>query len=293
MNWLTNYVKPKLRGAFKRSEAPDNLWHKCEGCGHLIFLKEYVANQHVCAKCDHHGRIGPAERFGKLFDNGESERIAMPKSKDDPLRFKDKKRYTERLRESRAKTSSEDALEAAHGTIGGLKAVVAVQNFFFMAGSMGVGVGDAFLTAVRAAIKRNAPFIVFTSAGGARMQEGIMSLMQLPRTTVAVDQLREAGLPYLVVLTDPTTGGVTASFGMLGDVHLAEPGALIGFAGPRVIENTIREKLPEGFQRAEYLLAHGMVDRVVHRHKLRETIIRLLSLLTHDGKLLARRRAAA
>ena len=293
MNWLSNYVKPKLRGAFKRSETPDNLWHKCEGCGHLIFLKEYAANQQVCAKCDHHGRIGPAERFEKVFDNGVCERIPMPKSRDDPLKFKDKKRYADRLKEARAKTGTDDALVAAVGTIGGLKAVVAVQNFFFMAGSMGVGVGDAFLTAAKAAIRRNAPFVIFTSAGGARMQEGIMSLMQLPRTTVAVDLLREAGLPYLVVLTDPTTGGVTASYGMLGDVQLAEPGALIGFAGPRVIENTIREKLPEGFQRAEYLLEHGMVDMVVHRHKLRETLIRLLSLLTHDGKLLARRRAAA
>jgi acetyl-CoA carboxylase carboxyl transferase subunit beta len=293
MNWLTNYVKPKLHGAFKRSDAPDNLWHKCEGCGHLIFLKEYVANQHVCAKCGHHGRIGPAERFAKLFNNGEAAQIAMPKSKDDPVKFKDKKRYSDRLREARAKTGADDALQAAFGTIGGLKAVVAVQNFFFMAGSMGVGVGDAFVTAARAALKKNAPFIIFTSAGGARMQEGIMSLMQLPRTTVVVDELREAGLPYIVVLTDPTTGGVTASFGMLGDVQLAEPGALIGFAGPRVIENTIREKLPEGFQRAEYLLAHGMVDMVVHRHHMRETLIRLLSLLTHDGKLLARRRHAA
>lgn len=292
MNWLTNYVRPRLRGAFKRSDAPDNLWNKCEGCGHLIFSKEYLANQSVCPKCGHHGRIGPKQRFEALFDSGEYKTIALPKSKDDPLKFKDKKRYTERLKDARAKTSADDALEAAFGTLGGIGTVIAVQNFFFMAGSMGVGVGDAFLTAARHAIDHRAPFVIFTAAGGARMQEGIISLMQMPRTTVAVEQLRDAGLPYIVVLTDPTTGGVTASYAMLGDVHLAEPGALIGFAGPRVIEETIREKLPEGFQRAEYLLEHGMVDMVVQRHQLRETLIRLLSLMTRDGKGLNKRPAA-
>lgn len=292
MNWLTNYVKPKLSAVLKRDDTPDNLWHKCDGCGNLIFYKDFVANLSVCGKCGHHGRIAPADRFAQVFDEGAFEALAMPQAKDDPLKFRDKKKYVDRLKDARSKTGEYDAMQAAFGKVGGMGCVVAVQNFFFMAGSMGVAVGDAFLAAAKQAIDRTAPFIVFTAAGGARMQEGILSLMQLPRTTVAVEMLREAGIPYIVVLTDPTTGGVTASYAMLGDVHIAEPGALIGFAGPRVIENTIREKLPEGFQRAEYLLEHGMVDMVVERKDLREALIRTLSLLTRDGASLKGRATA-
>ena len=292
MNWLTNYVKPKLSAVLKK-DTPDNLWHKCAGCGHLNFYKEFVANQSVCVKCDHHARIGPLERFDGLFDNKKYRKIDMPAGKDDPLKFRDKKKYSDRLKDARGKTGDGDALQAAFGKLGGVPAVIAVQNFFFMAGSMGVGVGDAFITAVRFAVDNSAPFIIFTSAGGARMQEGILSLMQMPRTAVGVEMLRDAGLPYIVVLTDPTTGGVTASYAMLGDIQLAEPGALIGFAGPRVIENTIREKLPEGFQRAEYLLEHGMLDMVVHRHEMRDTLIRVLSLVTRDGEGLGTRPRAA
>jgi len=282
MNWLTNYVKPKLSAVLKRSDTPDNLWHKCDGCGHLIFHKEYIANLSVCAKCDHHGRIGPIDRFDMLFDDKKYTAIAMPPSKDDPLKFRDKKKYSDRLKEARIKTGEQDALQAAFGRLGGTPAVIAVQNFFFMAGSMGVAVGDAFITAAKYALEKQAPFIIFTSAGGARMQEGILSLMQMPRTAVAIEMLQDAGLPYIVVLTDPTTGGVTASYAMLGDIQLAEPGALIGFAGPRVIENTIREKLPEGFQRSEYLLDHGMLDMVVERKDLRDTLMRVLSLVVPD-----------
>lgn len=291
MNWLTNYVKPKLTTVLKK-ETPDNLWHKCGGCGNLIFVKDFVANLSVCGKCGHHGRIGAEERFKLTFDDSEYELFEFPQAKDDPLKFKDKKRYADRLKDARAKTGAQDALQVAIGKLGGYTSIIAVQDFFFMAGSMGVGVGDGFLTAVKAAIDNHAPFIIFTSAGGARMQEGILSLMQMPRAAVALEMLREEGLPYLVVLTDPTTGGVTASYAMLGDVHFAEPGALIGFAGPRVIENTIREKLPEGFQRSEYLKEHGMVDMVVERKDLRENLIRVISLLT-GGKGQAKKPAPA
>ncbi len=280
MNWLTNYVKPKLTTVLKKTDTPDNLWHKCGGCGNLIFNKDFVTNLSVCGKCGHHGRIGAEERFRNTFDDGAYDLVALPPAKDDPLKFKDKKRYTERLKEARAKTGEQDALQVAFGKLGGHPAVIGVQDFFFMAGSMGVGVGDAFLAAVRTAIEEHAPFIIFTSAGGARMQEGILSLMQMPRTSVALDMLREERLPYIVVLTDPTTGGVTASYAMMGDVQFAEPGALIGFAGPRVIENTIREKLPEGFQRSEYLLEHGMVDKVVERKDLRDALIQVVSLFS-------------
>jgi len=283
MNWLTNYVKPKLSAVLKRQDTPDNLWEKCSGCGHLIFHKEYVVNLSVCGKCGHHGRIGPRDRFDMLFDDKKYTHIPMPPSKDDPLKFKDKKKYSERLKDARTKTGKQDALQAAFGRLGGVPAVIAVQNFFFMAGSMGVAVGDAFITAANYALERETPFIIFTSAGGARMQEGILSLMQMPRTAVAIEMLQDAGLPYIVILTDPTTGGVTASYAMLGDIQLAEPGALIGFAGPRVIENTIREKLPEGFQRSEYLLDHGMLDMVVERKDLRDTLVRILSLVVPDS----------
>jgi len=282
MNWLTNYVKPKLEAVLKR-ETPDNLWHKCKGCGQMIFAKEFKANQSICASCDHHDRIGPKERFSTLFDNDKYEVLKTKESQDDPLKFRDQKKYTERLKDARAKSGDQDALIVGVGQMGGLETVIAVQNFFFMGGSMGVGVGSGIVEGIDRAIKLKSPFIMVTAAGGARMQEGILSLMQMPRITVAVEMLREACLPYIVILTDPTTGGVTASYAMLGDIQIAEPGALIGFAGQRVIESTIREKLPEGFQRAEYLLEHGMIDMVTHRHKLRSTLIRINSLLMKGG----------
>jgi acetyl-CoA carboxylase carboxyl transferase subunit beta len=245
----------------------------------MVFLKEWEDNLKVCPRCEHHDRIGPKDRFEALFDGGKHELLPSPEVREDPLRFKDTKRYTERLKAARAATHRRDALQNARGNIERAKAIVGVQDFAFMGGSMGIAVGAAFLAGVRAAITDKCPYILFTAAGGARMQEGILSLMQMPRTTVALAELREAGLPYIVVLTDPTTGGVTASYAMLGDVQIAEPGALIGFAGQRVIEQTIREKLPEGFQRAEYLLEHGMIDMVVPRHQLRERLAQLIGYL--------------
>ena len=280
MNWLTNYVRPKVRSVLReRKETPDNLWYKCPQCGQMIFHKEFAANQKVCSHCQYHERIGALERFQSLFDKGSYRQMSVPAVADDPLKFKDSKKYTDRLKESRAKTGYHDAVSVACGKLGGIPVVIAVQDFAFLGGSMGAAAGEALLAAARKAVKEGKPLIVFTAAGGARMQEGILSLMQMPRTTVAVEMLRDEGLPYVVVLTDPTTGGVTASFAMLGDVTLAEPGALIGFTGPRVIESTIREKLPEGFQRSEYLFDHGMIDVVVHRHNLREALIRIVSLL--------------
>ena len=284
MSWITR-TRQQLTGMLSRRETPDNLWTKCRGCGAMVYTKEFEENQSVCPRCDHHERIGPKARFAQIFD-GESVPVAVPKVAEDPLKFRDQKRYVERLRAAKAATGEPEAMTVRDGQIGGVRAIVAVQNFAFMGGSMGLGVGEAFLAGTQAAVAAGVPFIVFTAAGGARMQEGILSLMQMPRTTVGLAELKEAGLPYVVVLTDPTTGGVTASYAMLGDVQIAEPGALIGFAGQRVIEQTIREKLPEGFQRAEYLLSHGMLDMVVHRRELKDTLARLLSLLT------ARRAAA-
>ncbi|WP_174273433.1 acetyl-CoA carboxylase, carboxyltransferase subunit beta [Sphingomonas bacterium] len=277
MSWLDK-VRNSIPFIQKR-ETPDNLWHKCPSCGTMVFIKEYEENQSVCPKCDHHGRIGPDARFDALFDGGLYVPLPSPAVREDPLKFRDSKRYVERLKAARTATGETDALINASGRIEGLKAIVGVQDFAFMGGSMGLAVGAAFVSGVEAAIADRAPYIIFTAAGGARMQEGILSLMQMPRTTVAIQRLREAGLPYIVVMTDPTTGGVTASYAMLGDVQLAEPGALIGFAGQRVIESTIREKLPPGFQRAEYLLAHGMLDRVVHRHELRAELATLIGYL--------------
>ncbi|WP_262693774.1 acetyl-CoA carboxylase, carboxyltransferase subunit beta [Kordiimonas aquimaris] len=279
MSWLTNYVKPKLQKVLNARDTPDNLWHKCKSCGQMIFQKEFEANQRVCAHCDHHDRVPPLDRFNKLFDNGKFELIALPEVKQDPLKFKDTKKYTERLKIARAATGDTDAIKVAVGKINGQQTVIAIQNFFFMGGSMGMAVGEGIITGAREALNIGAPFVMFTASGGARMQEGILSLMQMPRTTVAVQMLRDAGIPYLVVLTDPTSGGVSASYAMLGDVQIAEPGAMIAFSGPRVIEQTIREKLPEGFQRSEYLLEHGMVDMVVHRHELREKLGTTLALL--------------
>lgn len=277
MSWLDR-LRPRLTFLNKR-ETPDNLWHKCRECGQMIFRKEFVENLSVCPRCQHHERIGPDERFAQIFDGAKWERIAIPPVAEDPLKFRDSKRYADRIKAARTASGEQEAMVVAKGSICGVETVVAVQNFAFMGGSMGLGVGAAFLSGARAALRLRAPFVVFTAAGGARMQEGILSLMQMPKTTVAIAELREARLPYVVVLTDPTTGGVTASYAMLGDVQIAEPKALIGFAGQRVIENTIREKLPEGFQRAEYLLEHGMLDMVVARRDLQATLGRVLGLL--------------
>src|SRR5918998_4304413 len=285
MSWLSR-VRSGIPFLPKRQSA-DNLWHKCAKCGTMVFLKEWEDNLNVCPRCDHHDRIGPKARFDQLFDGALYELLPAPEVREDPLRFKDSKRYTERLKAARSATDERDALLNARGAVDGNPVIVGVQDFAFMGGSMGIAVGAAFVAGVRAAIAGQCPYVLFTAAGGARMQEGILSLMQMPRTTVALADLKEAGLAYIVVLTDPTTGGVTASYAMLGDVQLAEPGALIGFAGQRVIEQTIREKLPEGFQRAEYLLEHGMIDMVVHRKDLRETLARLIGYLTPESRAAA------
>jgi acetyl-CoA carboxylase carboxyl transferase subunit beta len=280
VSWLTNVVRPKLRELVGGSrEVPENLWNKCPSCGQMIFHRELEKSLKVCPHCGYHMRLGVNERLAMLFDDGAYRTVDLPKTAADPLKFRDRKKYTERLKEAQAKSGRSEALAVAHGTMGGEPVVVAVLNFDFMGGSMGVGVGEGLITASRMAVAEKAPLIVVPASGGARMQEGILSLMQMARTTIGVEEVREAGLPYLVVLTDPTTGGVSASFAMLGDITIAEPGAVIGFAGARVIEQTIRESLPEGFQRAEYLLDHGMVDMVVHRHELRETLVRLVGLL--------------
>jgi acetyl-CoA carboxylase carboxyl transferase subunit beta len=280
MSWLSR-VRKGIPFLPKR-QSTDNLWHKCVKCGTMVFLKEWEDNLRVCPRCDHHDRIGPKARFDQLFDGARYELLPAPEVREDPLRFKDSKRYTERLKAARSATDERDALLNARGAVDGNPVIVGVQDFAFMGGSMGIAVGAAFIAGVRAAIAGQCPYVLFTAAGGARMQEGILSLMQMPRTTVALAELREAGLPYIVVLTDPTTGGVTASYAMLGDVQLAEPGALIGFAGQRVIEQTIREKLPEGFQRAEYLLEHGIIDMVVPRHELRERLSLLIAYLAPE-----------
>ena len=281
MSWLTR-VRQSIPFLPKR-ETPDNLWHKCRECEAMVFMKEYEENDFVCPRCEHHGRIGPRQRFDRLLDPGFTLLPPTP-VREDPLKFRDSKKYVDRIKAARQKTGEPDALINARGSIEGQRAVVGVQDFAFMGGSMGMGVGAAFVAGARAAISDHCPYIIFTAAGGARMQEGILSLMQMPKTTVALAELKDAGLPYIVVLTDPTTGGVTASYAMLGDVQLAEPGALIGFAGQRVIEQTIREKLPEGFQRAEYLLDHGMVDMVVPRQELKDTLAKLLGYLTPERK---------
>ena len=280
MSWLTR-VRNAIASVTTK-ETPDNLWHKCPSCGQMIFNKEYEENLSVCPKCEHHGRIGARTRFRQIFDEGQYTLLPAPRVAEDPLKFRDSKRYTDRLKAARASTDEPDALLNARGRISGHDAIVGVQDFAFMGGSMGVAVGEAFIAGIRAAIAERLPYIIFTAAGGARMQEGILSLMQMPRSTVAISRLHAAGLPYIVVLTDPTTGGVTASYAMLGDIQIAEPGALIGFAGQRVIEQTIREKLPEGFQRAEYLLEHGMLDMVVPRRELRETLGRVIGYVTPE-----------
>ncbi len=280
MNWIKNVVRPKIQGLLTKRELPDNMWVKCPETGQMVFHRDLEANQFVIPGSNYHMRVAAATRLKLLFDGGTYDTLDVPEVPLDPLKFRDERKYTERLKEARTKTGLEDAVLLGEGKLDNLDIVAAVQDFAFMGGSLGMAAGEAIITGMQRAVAKSSPFILFAAAGGARMQEGILSLMQMPRTTVAVQQLREAKLPYIVVLTHPTTGGVTASYAMLGDVHVAEPGALIGFAGPRVIEQTIREKLPDGFQRAEYLLDHGMVDMVVHRHELRETLSRLVRLLS-------------
>ncbi len=280
MSWLSQYVRPKIRTLLGRREVPENLWHQCPACQQMIFHRDLEKSLKVCPHCSHHMRATAAERLAWTFDPETSVSIELPKVAHDPLRFRDTKRYAERLREAREKTGLEDALRVAHGTIGGHKAVVAAMEFAFLGGSMGAAVGEGILAAARLAVLQQAALVVFTASGGARMQEGAISLMQMPRTVLGCGLVKDAGLPFIVVLTDPTAGGVTASFAMLGDILIAEPGALIGFAGPRVIEQTVREKLPEGFQRAEYLFAHGVVDRVVPRGQLTATLAQVIGLLT-------------
>ena len=280
MNWITNYVRPKINSMFGRREVAENLWIKCPETGEMVFHKDLEQNQWVIPSSGYHMKISAKSRLGYFFDDGVYETLPQPKARQDPLKFRDTKKYTDRLREHRSKTELEDAILSGVGKVGGIEVVACVHDFNFIAGSLGVAAGEAIIAAFEAAVKRHVPLVMFPASGGARMQEGILSLMQLPRTTVAVEMLKEAGLPYIVVMTNPTTGGVSASYAMLGDIHLAEPGAEIGFAGRRVIEQTIREKLPEGFQTSEYLLEHGMIDMVVRRQDIAPTVARLLRMLT-------------
>jgi len=280
MNWISNVMRPKIRGLLNRRETPENLWIKCPETGQLVFYKDVEANQFVIPGSNYHMRMSATARMKSIFDGETWFDVAVPEVPADPLKFRDTRRYADRLKDARAKTGTTDAIKLGYGRLEGLPVVIAVQDFEFMGCSLGMAAGEAVIKGLQTAVDKSTPFIMFAASGGARMQEGILSLMQLPRTTVAVQMLREARKPYIVVLTNPTTGGVTASYAMLGDVQIAEPGALIGFAGPRVIEQTIREKLPDGFQRAEYLKEHGMVDMVVHRHELRATLSKLCHMLT-------------
>ncbi len=279
MNWITNYVRPTINSLFSRRETPENLWTKCPECGTMLFHRELAENLNVCTSCDHHMQLRPRERFKALFDGGIFTEVEVPEPIADPLGFRDQKKYPDRLKAAQKATGEKEAMLVAEGEMGRTPVIAAAQDFSFMGGSMGMYVGNAIIAAAERAVALKRPLILFSAAGGARMQEGILALMQMPRTTVAVEMLKEAGLPYIVVLTHPTTGGVTASYAMLGDVHIAEPNALICFAGPRVIQQTIGEKLPEGFQRAEYLLDHGMLDRVTHRKDLRDELITITRML--------------
>jgi acetyl-CoA carboxylase carboxyl transferase subunit beta len=279
MNWITNYVRPKINSLFSRREVPENLWTKCPECGTMLFHRELSANLNVCSSCDHHMAISPRDRFAALFDGGIFTEVKVPEPVADPLHFRDQKKYPDRVKAAQKASGEKDAMLVAEGEVLRTPIVAAGQDFAFMAGSMGMYVGNAIIAAAERAVKLKRPLVLFSASGGARMQEGMLSLMQMPRTTVAVQMLKEAGLPYIVVLTHPTTGGVTASYAMLGDVQIAEPNAQIGFAGARVIEQTIREKLPEGFQRAEYLLDHGMLDRVVHRKEMKDELVTLIRML--------------
>lgn len=284
MSWLSNLTPPGIKNLFKRTDdGADPLWVKCGGCGEMLFGKDLEFALYVCKSCGYHMRMSAEQRLATLFDDGAFTAISTPEPSLDPLQFKDEKKYADRLRDARRKTGHQDAMLVAKGKIEGETAVAAVQDFDFMGGSMGMALGESLIKAAEIAVESKAPLIVFTASGGARMQEGILSLMQMPRTTIAVQMVREAGLPYIVVLTHPTTGGVTASYAMLGDVHIAEPGALIGFAGPRVIEQTIREKLPDGFQRSEFLMQKGMVDIVAPRGEIRSTLGALIRVLMKRG----------
>lgn len=278
MSWLTEYVRPKIRGLLQR-EVPDNLWTSCESCSQMILIKDLEKARRVCPHCGHHGKAKATERLDWTFDNGQYTKIELPKVPSDPLGFRDQKKYADRLKDAKAKTHLDESLAVAHGKIGGHDAVVAVMAYEFMAGTMGTALGEAFVAACRLAVLQKAALVIYTASGGARMQEGVLSLMQMPRTTIGVEMLKDAGLPYIVVLTNPTTGGVSASFAMLGDVQIAEPEALIAFTGPRVIQDTVREKLPEGFQRSEYLRDHGMVDMVVARPELQSMLGRLIGMM--------------
>ena len=284
MNWLTNFIRPRINSIVPSKEVPDNLWQKCPSCEGMLFHRDLEESSKVCYHCGHHLRITVKERLNIMFDNGKYEKIDLPKVAHDPLKFKDQKKYSDRLRDAQHKTGLKDAMTIAKGTIGGQKAVIAAFNFSFMGGSMGMAVGEAIVKAAEIAVKEKAALITVPSSGGARMQEGMLSLVQMPRSIIAVEMVKEAGLPYIVLLTDPTTGGVSASFAMVGDIHLAEPGSTIGFAGRRVIEETVRETLPDDFQTAEYLLEHGIVDMVVQRGELRDTIGRILGLLMDPQK---------
>ncbi len=284
MNWITNFVRPKIRALVGAKEVPDNLWLKCQGCGQMLFQKDVDANLQVCPLCGYHFRFPIKRRLQLIFDNGQYQTIPVPPVAVDPLKFKDKKRYSDRLRDAQSRGHSHDAILVAEGKIEGMDVVVAAFDFSFMGGSMGIAVGEGIVLASDRALLRRCPLIAIPASGGARMQEGILSLMQMPRSIIAASRIKEAGLPYLVLLTDPTTGGVSASFAMTGDITLAEPGAVIGFAGARVIEETIRQKLPDGFQKSEYLMEHGMVDRVVKRHDLKMELAKLIGILYYQKK---------
>ena len=290
MNWIANFVRPRIKSLMGSTarETPENLWRKCPSCGEMIFHRDLAVAQYVCPQCGFHMRIGPPDRFAAIFDSSSYEELPYPEVAIDPLKFRGEKRYTDEIKAARTKTARIEALTAAKGTLEGMPVVIAVQPFDFLGGSLSMGVGEGLVRAMEVAIAEKRPFILFVSSGGARMQEGILSLMQMPRVTIMVDKLHEAGLPYIVVLTDPTYGGVSASYAMLGDIQMAEPGAQIGFAGPRVIANTIRERLPDGFQRAEYLLEHGMIDMVTHRHELRNTLSRVIHLVMKRSRPRAR-----
>ena len=279
MNWLTNFVRPKIRALVEGSDVPDNLWDKCPGCEHMLFKKTLKDNFYICPYCNKHLKMSVNDRIELLFDKDTFVRLPLMEVAKDPLKFKDTKKYTDRLKDYRAKTSEDEAIIIGSGKIDGKEVTTAMFNFDFMGGSMGMAVGEGIVKAVEHAIAKKTPFVIVPCSGGARMQEGLFSLMQMPRSVAAINMLKEKALPYIVLLTDPTTGGVSASFALLGDINIAEQGALIAFTGPRVIEGTIREKLPEGFQRAEYLLEHGMVDMVVHRKELKPTISKILRIL--------------
>ena len=292
MNWIKNVVRPKIQKVFQKKDMPNDLWKSCKGCGSMLFVNDLKKTFQVCPECGHHMPLPTEERFRLLFGRASHDILPVPQVVADPLRFRDQKRYRDRLRDARQKTGAQDAVTVAHGAIGGVETIVAVQDFSFMGGSLGMAAGEAIVMGAEKALEQKAPYLVVTSSGGARMQEGILSLMQLPRTLAAIQSLREKSLPYLVLLAHPTTGGVTASYGMMGDVHIAEPGALIGFAGPRVIEQTIRQKLPDRFQSAEYLLEHGMVDMVTPRKEQHALLERLLRLLLKKSGRAGKRRAS-